>query len=79
VANRLRRLKLLAAIGQGFWREANVPESTRAAANDIRANFRENIGGANPPTVIGYKYEIAVPKPNQSGIPTVTIKRWGQG
>ena len=58
--------------GKGFWREANVPKDVQAAATDITTNFLNN-----SPTVVGYKFEIVIPKPGQSGIPTVTIKKWG--
>ncbi len=75
----LRQRAALAEQGQGFWKASNVPQATRDAATDISSNFKYNSGGANPPTVVGYKYEIAIPKPGQSGTPTVTIKRWGPG
>ena len=65
----------LAAGGQGFWKDLNVPQSTRDAATDITKNFN-NSTHLNTPTVVGYKYEISVPKPGQSGTPTITIKRW---
>lgn len=65
-----------AASGQGFWKEPNVPESTRLAAADINANFMQNRGQPNAPTVIGYKFDISLPKVGESAVPTVRITKW---
>ncbi|MFT7722266.1 MAG: hypothetical protein QM788_05490 [Roseateles sp.] len=71
----LRDRAAKAETGQGFWRDANVSNEVKLAAKDIGTNFRN--GGTNPPTVIGYKFEVSIPKSGQSATPTVTIKTWG--
>ena len=73
----LRQRAALAEQGQGFWDPRNVPRDVTAASKDINLNFRNNSTGSNPPTVVGYKYEIAIPKPGDSGVPAITIKKWG--
>ena len=66
-----------AASGTGFWKDSNVPKSTIDAAKDIQKNYERNIGSLHAPTVVGYKYEISIPKLGESGAPQLTIKKWG--
>ena len=73
----LKSRAALAAQGQGFWKQQNVPTATRNDAKDITVNFRDNAGTSSAPSVVGYKYEIAIPRPGQSGAPTITVKKWG--
>jgi hypothetical protein len=58
--------------GDGFWAGHNVPTDLLKRAEDMQTNLNKN-----NPTVIGYKYEISIPKPGQTGAPTLVVKRWG--
>jgi len=58
--------------GDGFWAGHNVPTDLLKRAEDMQTNLNKN-----NPTVIGYKYEISIPKPGQIGAPTLVVKRWG--
>lgn len=60
-----------AAAGQGVWDPKNTPLGMKDAGQAIKDQLDKNA-----PTVVGYKFEVALPKANESGTPTLNIKKW---
>ena len=71
-ASFLQSRAALAEQGQGFWKDGNATAAVKAEGARIRQGF-----DTNPPAVVGYKFEVALPQPWQSAAPVITVKPWG--